>query len=73
MIAQMFKGIAELAIPTGIPTNKANAELKNNHWQQKCKKGKFESNLKPWKPFMLFTHEIIALFPLKDSFLFNFF
>ena len=37
VIAHIFNPTAELVIPTGTPTNKANTEIEHNQWQEKWK------------------------------------
>ena len=45
MIGQMFNLNAQLVIPIGIPTNKANAEIKTQPLTAETNKKKVESNL----------------------------
>ena len=68
VIAKIFNSTAELAIPTEIPTNEANAEIETHPLKQKRNQGNAQSSSKPFTSFYAYC---LWSFLLKDTFLFH--
>ena len=76
VIAQIFNSTAKFIMPTETETNESKPEIETQKLTAEMKIRKYSKELKVLHPFfffLIFAHQIIVSFLLKDNLLFHLF